>query len=93
MPYQAWGVASEATSIYLGSGAFFSINHQKIVKIENLLNDWEKWVKVPNFVIFRPFQHAISQKKALFTWNSISKRNGMICLKKNGKNQTFLFFG
>ena len=40
---------------------------KKMVKIENIVNNEEKWAKIPNFVIFEPFQHAIPQKKAFFT--------------------------
>ena len=42
---------------------FLSTDHKKMVKIENLVNNQEKWAKIPNFVIFEPFQHAIPQKK------------------------------
>ena len=34
-----------------------------MVKNENLLTNQDKWSKIPNFVIFEPFQHVIPKKK------------------------------
>ena len=46
---------------------FFQKSTKKLAKIENLSKNCQKWVKIPNFVIFERFKLAIPQKKAFFT--------------------------
>ena len=61
---------------------FFSTNHKKNAKIENILKIAKKWAKFQNFTILDQNQHIMHQKKAFFMQNSISYKKVWFLARK-----------